>query len=273
MQRPLLPCWLLIAMLAALPIRPVGAESRLRLSTTTSTEESGLLAAILPRFEQRFGIRVEVIAVGSGKALKLAENGDVDAVLSHAPELERRFLEAGLGVNPRSVMENDFVLVGPPSDPAGVRNAATVAEAMGKIAAARAPFLSRGDESGTHQKEKALWRAAGIEPKGEWYLSAGLGMGEVLRMAQERRAYTLSDRGTFAAYRAKGDLAIVHEGDPALANPYTVIAVNPARHRHVHYVEAMILIAWLTSPEGQEQIGAFRVGGQALFRPTAIPPQ
>jgi len=264
---------LLIAAVPPAATEEARAQSRLRVATTTSTEDSGLLAAILPSFEQRFHIPVDVVAVGSGKALQLAKNGDVDAVLSHAPELEQQFLAAGFGVNPRAVMESNFVLVGPPSDPAAVGTAGTAAEAMRRIAAARAPFVSRGDESGTHQKERALWRAAGIEPRGDWYLSAGLGMGEVLRMAQERQAYTLSDRATFALYRSKGDLAILREGDPVLANPYTVIAVNPARHRHVRYIEAMIFIAWLTSPEGQEKIGAFRVGGQALFRPVAIPPR
>ncbi len=247
------------------------AQERLRLSTTTSTEQSGLLAVLLPPFEQRFHLEVDVVAVGSGKALKLAENGDVDVVLSHAPELEGAFMAAGFGVNRRDVMYNDFLIVGPRADPAGVRGSATATATLQKLAAAQATFVSRGDESGTHQKERALWQAAGIAPSGAWYLSAGLGMSEVLRMADERRAYTLTDRATFATVKDRGDLVAVCEGDPALFNPYTIIAVNPARHPQVRYLEAMQLIAWMTSPAGQRIIGDFRVGSEIVFHPTAIP--
>jgi tungstate transport system substrate-binding protein len=250
---------------------PTVAEERLRLSTTTSTEQCGLLEYLLPRFEKRFGLKVDVIAVGSGKALKLAENGDVDVVLSHAPEREKAFIEAGFGVSPRAVMYNDFVIVGPAADPAGLRKTRSAVAAFQRLAAAEATFVSRGDESGTHQKEKALWHAAGIEPSGAWYLSAGLGMGEVLLMVRERGGYTLADRGTFIAYKEKGGLAVVLEGDPILFNPYVVIAVNPARHPGAKYIEAMLLIAWLTSPEGQKLIGEFAVEGQRLFHPSAVP--
>jgi len=258
--------------LLLLAVAPVAAQEHLRLSTTTSTENSGLLAVVLPPFEQRFHLKVDVISVGSGKALKLAENGDVDVVLSHAPELEESFMKAGFGVNRRDVMYNDFIIVGPPTDPAQLRRAANATEAFKKLAAAQAMFISRGDESGTHQKEKELWKAAGVVPAGSWYVSAGQGMGEVLLMANERQAYTLADRGTYLAYKKKEDLVIVSQGDPALFNPYTIAAVNPARNSGVKYIEAMELIAWLTSPEGQTLIGGFTQGGEVLFHPTAVSP-
>lgn len=250
---------------------PASAQERLRLSTTTSTDNSGLLAVVLPPFEQRFHLKVDVIAVGSGKALKLGENGDVDVVLSHAPDLEEAFMKAGFGVNRRDVMYNDFVVVGPPSDPAHVRDALNVVDAVKRIAAKEATFISRGDESGTHQKEKELWRAASLTPSGAWYVSAGQGMGEVLLMADERRAYALADRGTYLAYKKRDELIIVSQGDPMLFNPYTVMAVSPARHPQAKYIEAMELIAWLTSPQGQGLIGSFKQAGEVLFHPTAVP--
>lgn len=247
------------------------AAAPLRLATTTSTENSGLLGHLLPAFEERFGVRVEVVAVGSGQALKLAENGDADVVLSHAPALEEAFVASGFGVNRRDVMYNDFVLVGPPADPAGLRGQREIAAALRAIAAAGAPFLSRGDESGTHHKERALWQAAGVAPAGAWYRSAGVGMGQLLQMADEQGAYTLTDRGTFLSRRQVGELVIVVEGDPPLRNPYAVLATNPARHPEVQYLAAMQLIAWLTSPDGQRRIASFKVGGQQLFFPTAVP--
>ena len=242
----------------------------LRLATTTSTENSGLLDHILPIFEKQSGIRVDVIAVGSGKAMKLGENGDVDVVLSHAPKLEEKFVADGWGVQRRAVMFNDFVIVGPPTDPIKIRSVKTAAEAFQRIAAASySEFISRGDESGTHQKEKALWQLAGVEPGGKWYLSAGLGMGRVLLMAGEKQAYTLTDRGTFLSYRAQSDLEIVLESDPPLHNPYTTMAINPRRHTHAKHKEAMKFIEWLTSAETQELIGNYKVKGQALFFPGA----
>lgn len=250
---------------------PAAAQTRLRLATTTSTENSGLLAHLLPAFERRFGIPVDVVAVGSGQALKLAENGDADVVLTHAPALEEAFVAAGHGVNRRALMVNDFVLVGPPADPAGVRTSGTMVAALATIAARQAPFLSRGDESGTHQKERELWAAAGITPGGSWYRSAGVGMGQLLLMADEQAAYTLTDRGTYRSRRQRGDLVILVEDDPPLANPYALIATNPARHPAIHYLEAMQLIAWLTSPDGQRRIAGFTVDGQPLFVPVAVP--
>lgn len=244
---------------------------RLRLATTTSTENSGLLAVLLPPFERQSGLRVDVIAVGTGKAIRLAERGDVDVVLVHAPEAEEAFMAAGYGVNRRAVMVNDFVILGPPADPAGIRDLRQGAEALRRIARAASPFVSRGDESGTHQREKALWQAGGIEPRGAWYLSIGRGMGETLMLANEKQGYVLSDRGTYLAYQGRLELAVLVEGDAALLNPYSIIAVNPARHRQVNYQGAMALIAWVTSVEGQEVIRTFRRSGQPLFTPTAAP--
>src|SRR5690242_6983226 len=183
------------------------AQTHLRMSTTTSTENSGLLKVLLPPFEAKCACKVDVIAVGTGAALKLAETGDVDVVFVHARKLEDRFVAAGFGVNRRDVMYNDFVILGPPNDPAGVRSAKTAAEALQRIASKQALFISRGDESGTHQKEKEIWEQAGIKPMGKWYQSVGQGMGEVILMATEERAYTLADRGTYNAYRnGKTDL-------------------------------------------------------------------
>jgi tungstate transport system substrate-binding protein len=241
------------------------AMEHLKLSTTTSTDNSGLLAYMLPAFEKKNNCKVDVIAVGTGKALKLAEAGDVDLTLVHARSKEDAFVESGFGVNRRDVMYNDFIIIGPAKDPAGVKNAKTAAEAMKKIAGAKATFVSRGDESGTHVKEKSLWKATGIEPKGDWYIEAGRGMGEVINMATERLGYTLTDRGTYIAYQGKTDLPLLFSGDKDLFNPYGVIAVNPAKHPHVKYDLAMAFIAFLTSPEGQKMINNFRMNGQQLF--------
>ena len=248
-------------------------ERRLvRMATTTSTENSGLLGALLPPFTASTGVAVQVVAVGTGKAIRHGERGDVDVILVHAKAAEERFVEAGFGVNRRDVMHNDFVLVGPPTDPARIEGGHDAAAALTAIARARAPFVSRGDESGTHKKETALWRDAGVTPDGEWYMAAGQGMGAVLTMADEQQAYTLTDRGTWLALRARSPLKLLLEGDGRLFNPYGVIAVNPARHAHVNYVDAMSLIGWLTSPRGQGIIADFKQEGEALFHPDAAPP-
>lgn len=245
------------------------AAPDLRLATTTSTENSGLLNAILPLFEAKHDTKVRVISVGSGKAMKLGENGDVDVVLVHSRAEEEKFVAAGFGVNRRGVMYNDFIVVGPQSDPAGIRGS-DVLEAFKRIAAAGSRFVSRGDDSGTHKMEQSYWKAAGVEPAAmSGYVSAGLGMGEVLMMAAEMRCYTLTDRATYAAYRAKTGLEILVSGDQKLFNPYGVIAVNPARHPGVNHAGALQLIKWLTSSEGQAAIAAFRVGGEQLFFPSA----
>lgn len=246
------------------------AAKDIRLATTTSTDNSGLLKYLLPRFEAQYGEKVHVIAVGTGKALRLGENGDVDVVLVHARPDEERFVAAGHGVNRRDVMHNDFILVGSKEDPAQVRGMQDVVAAFGKISAGGARFISRGDDSGTDKMEKSYWKSAAIEPKGQaWFISAGLGMGEVLTMAAEMQGYTLSDRATYGAYRAKTGLEILVQGDSRMFNPYGVIAVNPKKYPDLNYQGAMALIEWLTSEEGQRMIAAFKVNGEQLFFPDA----
>ncbi len=246
-----------------------GGLGVIRLATTTSTENSGLLTYLLPRFEARYGARVHVLAVGTGRALALGRNGDADLLLVHAPEAERAFVEAGWGLERRTVMVNDFVLLGPPEDPAGAAKAPSAAAALAAVARARCPFVSRGDDSGTHRKERALWAAAGLRPRGPWYLEAGQGMGATLLLADQKRAYCLADRGTYLAMRRSVALAVLLEGDPALDNPYGVVVVNPARCPGVNAEGARALAEWLVSPEGQALIGRFRVDGMVLFRPAA----
>jgi len=244
---------------------PAFAAEHLRLATTTSTENSGLLAVLLPPFEQANDCQVDVIAVGTGKAIKLGETGDVDVVLVHARKLEDKFVAEGFGVDRRDVMYNDFVILGPAADPAGIAGMKDAAAALAKVAAAKATFVSRGDNSGTNVKEKELWADAGIKPAGAWYLEAGQGMGEVLTMADQRQGYTLSDRGTFLAYKGKIDLKVLVEGDKRLFNPYGVIAVNPAKYPHVKYQLAEKFMDYLVSPQGQGVIANYRRGGDQLF--------
>ncbi|WP_316679780.1 substrate-binding domain-containing protein [Ralstonia flaminis] len=244
----------------------------LRMATTTSTENSGLLKVLLPKFEAATGIHVQVIAVGTGKAVKLGESGDVDVVLVHARQLEDAFVASGGGIDRRDVMYNDFILVGPTADPAGIRGQKNVIQGMETIASAGekagTKFISRGDNSGTDVMEKAYWKTANIEPKGKpWYVSAGLGMGEVLNMAAQMNAYTLSDRATYGAYRAKTGLDIVLAGDPRMFNPYGIIAVNPKKYPSTNYVDATKLIEWITSPAGQQAIADFKVNGEQVFFP------
>jgi len=249
-----------------------GEQKLIRLATTTSTENSGLLKYLLPKFENATGYRVHVIAVGTGKALRMGRDGDVDVVLVHAPASEQAFVDGGYGEKRYSVMYNDFVIVGPKSDPAKLGEAKTADQAMGKIAQAKALFISRGDDSGTHKKERGLWKAAGISPKGEWYREAGQGMGKVLQIAGELDAYTLTDRGTWLAYQDKSPLTITFQGDRGLFNPYSIIAVNPKRH-DTNYTGAMALIQWITANEGQKWIADFRIGDTQLFKPSAEPSQ
>jgi tungstate transport system substrate-binding protein len=245
------------------------AQQIIKLSTTTSTENSGLLSYLLPDFEAKTNSKVHVIAVGTGKALELAKNGDVDVTLVHARPSEDKFVADGHGVNRRDVMYNDFIVVGPTLDPAHIMGGKDVLEGLKKIAGSKAKFISRGDNSGTDQMEKAYWQQIGTKPDAGAYISAGLGMGEVLNMAAELQAYTLTDRATYSAYRAKTGLAIAIEGDPRMFNPYGIIAVNPAKYKDVNYKGAMQLITWITSAEGQKKIAGFKVGGQQLFFPSA----
>jgi tungstate transport system substrate-binding protein len=261
---------LFLAVSTARPGTVWAAETTaIKMATTTSTDNSGLLGVLLPAFTKNTGVDVHVIAVGTGKALKLGEQGDVDVVLVHAREAELEFVRQGFGVDRRDVMYNDFVVVGPPSDPANIRGEKSAAEALKKTAAAQATFVSRGDESGTHKKEKEIWAAVGVKPTGPWYLEAGQGMGAVLIMANEKQAYSLADRGTFIAFEEKVDLIVLCEGDSVLANPYGIIAVSPKRHAHVKYKEAMKLIEWITSDEGQDLIAGFKIRDKQLFYPSA----
>jgi tungstate transport system substrate-binding protein len=243
------------------------AKNTLTLATTTSTQDSGLLDVLLPKFREQTGIEVKVVAVGSGQALELGRRGDADMLLTHAPAAEEKFMEQGWGKERRPVMHNDFVLVGPKSDPATVKKQKSIAEAFSRIADGKAVFVSRGDESGTHHKEKEVWKKAGREPEGECYVRAGAGMAQVLRMAHEKKAYTLTDRGTFLVLRKELQLVVVSEGDPLLKNRYAVIVVNPEKHPHVNASAAMQFADFLTSPNSKKLIAEFGVDrfGEPLF--------
>jgi tungstate transport system substrate-binding protein len=251
-----------------------GELQTLILATTTSTQDSGLLDFILPIFQSQYNIRADVIAVGTGQALKLGEDGNADVLLVHARALEDAFMEAGHGVRREDVMYNDFVIAGPADDPAGIRGMTDAAEAFKTIAQTQSLFISRGDESGTHTKEKTIWQKAGIEPSGDWYLSAGQGMGAVLTMANEQQGYTLSDRATYLARTLEGlDLEILVEGDPILFNPYGVIAVNPNKGPQIKVDLANTFIDWLISVPTQGVISQFGVDefGSPLFTPDSEP--
>jgi len=238
---------------------------RIRLATTTSTYHSGLLDYLLPIFEKEAGYKVDVIATGTGKALKMGENGDVDLVMTHAPKAEADFVDKGFGVLPRKLMYNDFVLVGPNSDPAKIAQQKNVIDAFSHIAKDGVTFISRGDDSGTHKKELGIWAQAKIEPNFGGYKSVGQGMGPTLNMASELQAYTLTDRGTWLAYQNKLDLKIVFEGDDKLFNPYQVILINPERYPATNYQAAKAFSDWLVSEEGQQKINSFTLNGQQLF--------
>ncbi len=243
------------------------------LATTTSTYDSGLLDAILPDFTKKTGIQVDVVAVGTGQALKLGQAKDADVLLVHARDREEQFVQEGYAPFRKDVMYNDFVILGPSNDPAGIRGMKDAAAAFKKIAQARAPFISRGDESGTHLKEKRIWQKAGITPQGDWYMSAGQGMGAVLTMANEEQAYTLSDRATYLARRQDLNLEILVEGDPILFNQYGVLPVAQDDAHQDKFAAAMAFVDWITSPETQQQIAQFGRDqyGQQLFHPNATP--
>lgn len=249
---------------------PAAAGEKLKLATTTSFENTGLINVLLPPFEKKFNIKIDAIIAGTGKALMLAKNGDVDVVLVHNKGAEDKFIQQGFGINRRSVMYNNFVIIGPPNDPAGVKGN-DVVTAFSKIANKNFLFVSRGDESGTHIKEKEIWGLAKIKPEGRWYLEVGQGMGQTLWIAYNKGAYCLVDKGTYITYKNKIDLVILCEGDIRLFNPYSVIAVSPYIHPHANYVYAMAFIGWLTSPEAQKIIGSFKKNGELLFHPNAGP--
>ncbi len=251
-------------------------DEALTLTTTTSTYDTGLLNEVNEAFEERFGVEVDAVAQGTGQALETARNGDSDVVMVHARSLEDEFMEEGYGVNRRDLMYNDFVVVGPAEDPAGIEGSEEVTEAFSTIAQEEAIFVSRGDNSGTHTKELAIWDATDIEPSGDWYREAGSGMGEVLNQANlEEAAYTLTDRGTYLSMRDDIDLEILVQGPikggpEILANPYGVMAVNPAVHDHVSYDLAMAFIGFLTSQAGQDVIAEYEQNGEQLFFPKAL---
>ncbi|MDI3317725.1 MAG: substrate-binding domain-containing protein [Bacillota bacterium] len=250
---------------------PKPANPRVILATTTSTQDSGLLDVLQPMFEKKTGYRLSIVAVGTGQALAMGERGEADVLLVHAPEAEMAAVSKGVAVDRRLVMHNDFVLVGPPDDPAGVKGTATAAEAFRKIARAQALFISRGDESGTHVREKSIWKKAGIQPEGKWYQQSGSGMGQTLGIASEKGAYTLTDRATYLALKQHLRLGIVLEGDASLLNIYHVMQVNPARFAKVNAEGAKAFVDFMTAPETQKVIGRFGVEefGQPLFFPDA----
>ncbi|SDF21145.1 tungstate transport system substrate-binding protein [Halorubrum xinjiangense] len=254
---------------------PGVAGETLTLTTTTSTYDTGLLDAIHTGFEERFGVSVDAVPKGTGAALRTARDGDADVVMVHARGLEDEFLRDGYGVNRRDLMFNDFVIVGPESDPAGVQGMGSATEALTAVAEAEAAFVSRGDNSGTHTKELNLWEAAETEPGGGWYQETGSGMGEALNIASQQGAYTLSDRGTFVSQRSTVDLTVlvqgpIEDGPEILANPYGIMAVNPAVHEDANYDLAMAYIGWITSPDVQDAISEYRVDGEQLFFPRAV---
>ena len=255
----------------ALSLPALAAERFITVASTTSTEQSGLFGHLLPAFTSKTGVEVRVVAVGTGQALRLGERGDADVVLVHDQASERKFVEAGHGIDRRDVMHNDFVLVGPKADPAGARGR-DAAEGLRRIAAAQAPFASRGDDSGTHKAELRLWRDAGIDPKsghGAWYRETGSGMGPTLNTAAGMDAYALTDRGTWLSFKNRQNLEILVQGDERLFNQYGVMLVNPARHPHVKERDARAFIDWLTGRKGQRAIAAFKLRGEPLFFPNA----
>jgi tungstate transport system substrate-binding protein len=274
----------LLVLAAALPVAAAavaqqspGEQRSITVASTTSTEQSGLFGHILPIFTRDSGIAVRVVALGTGQALDVARRGDAHAVLVHDRAAEERFVAEGWGGPRRPVMYNDFVIVGPASDPAGVNVLRDAAEALRRIAAAGAPFVSRGDRSGTHAAEQRLWEAAGVDPtaagRGRWYREVGQGMGPALNTAAAMNAYVLSDRGTWLSFRNRGELGIRVEGDRRLFNQYGVMVVSAERHPHVKAAEARRLVEWLVSPAGQNAIASYRISGEQLFFPNADRPE
>jgi tungstate transport system substrate-binding protein len=252
---------------------PLSAQDKsIVVASTTSTEQSGLFGHILPTFTKKTGIAVKVVALGTGQALDVGRRGDADVVFVHDRAAEDKFVAEGFGVDRRDVMYNDFVLIGPKSDPAKVAGGKDVAAALKAIAAAKAPLVSRGDKSGTHAAELRYFKDAGVDPnegKGTWYRETGSGMGPALNTASSMNAYILADRGTWLSFKNRGELGIVVEGDRKMFNPYGVILVNPAKHAHVKQAEGRAFMDWLVSAEGQAAIASYKVGGEQLFFPDA----
>lgn len=251
------------------------ADRFITVASTTSTENSGLFKYLLPKFTDKTGIEVRVIAQGTGQALKTGEKGDADVLFVHAKAAEEKFVDSGYGVKRNPVMFNDFVIVGPEADPAGIAGGKNVTDALKTISEKKAPFASRGDDSGTHKAELRLWKAAGIDPEkgsGSWYRETGSGMGATLNTASQMGAYALTDRATWIAFKNKAGMKIAVEGDNRLFNQYGVILVNPEKHPHVKKEDGQAFIDWLVGPEGQKTIGSFKVNGQQLFFPNADQP-
>jgi tungstate transport system substrate-binding protein len=266
----------LAALVAALALAPNAAAQRfITVASTTSTEQSGLFKHLLPQFQKKTGIEVRVVALGTGQALDLARRGDADVVFVHAKAAEEKFVAEGHGVKRIPVMYNDFVLIGPKSDPAKVGGGKDIVEALRKVEAARAPFVSRGDRSGTHMAELQLWKTARIDvEKGNpsWYREIGQGMGPALNTSSSMNAYVLSDRATWLAFKNRGDLTILVEGDNRLFNQYGVILVNPEKHPNIKKADGQAFIDWLVSAEGQKTIADYKLGGEQLFFPNADQP-
>jgi tungstate transport system substrate-binding protein len=258
-----------ILFLLGLVVAAPGQE-RLRMATTTSVQDSGLLPYLLPNFEKQCGCKVDIIPVGSGQALRLASNGDVDMILVHDPQSEEQFVKDGFGINRKTFMVNDFVILGPSSDPARIRGMKSAAQALSKIKNSGSLFISRGDSSGTHQKEKSLWKKAGINPSGSWYLEIGQGMGAALTIADEKKAYTISDRATYLQRFERLKLQALVEGDPELLNYYSAIQINPSRFPTAKAALSKKLIEWFCLPEAQKLIGDYRINGRQLFKPTCL---
>jgi tungstate transport system substrate-binding protein len=265
----------LVALISLGTLTAQAQERFITVASTTSTEQSGLFGHLLPRFEQKTGIKVHVVAVGTGQALDLARRGDADVVFVHARSAEEKFLAEGHGVKRHPVMYNDFVLLGPKSDPAKIGGGKDILDAFKKLEAARAPFVSRGDKSGTHLAELDLWKAAGIDidkAKGPWYRDTGQGMGPALNTASSMNAYILTDRGTWLSFRNRGDLTILVEGDKRLFNQYGVMLVNPDTHPSVKKELGQMFVDWVISPEGQKAIADYKINGEQLFFPNAGQP-
>ena len=272
MKRIIATLFLFVLILSACAPAAPDSNPNLILATTTSTQDSGLLDVLIPIFEAESGYTVQTVAVGTGQALKMGEEGNADVLLVHAPKSEEDFMAGGFGKDRAAVMHNDFVIVGPASDPAGIKGIASASDALKKIFESGTTFISRGDDSGTHKKELSLWESAQLDPNGQaWYLETGQGMGATLTVASEKNAYTLTDRGTYLATRQNLELEIVLEGDPPLLNPYHVITVNPDLHENINYDYAMAFYEFMISPEVQKVIESFGVDkyGQPLFFPDA----
>ena len=268
-----------LAAVALVPLAghgPAAAQDRfITVASTTSTADSGLFDAILPQFTKKTGIAVRVVAKGTGQAIDMAKRGDADVLFVHHKPSEEKFIAEGFGVERKPVMYNDFVVVGPAADPAGVKGMKDVAKALARIAASKADFISRGDDSGTNKAELALWKTAGVDPKqaaGGWYKAIGQGMGAALNTAAASNGYTISDRGTWLSFKNRGDLQVLVEGDKRLFNQYGVMLVNPETFTHVKKAEGQAFVDWLTSAEGQQAIADYKVGGEPLFFPNANEP-